>query len=524
VAVETYEQMPYTSKPYRHATSTRMFVIAGMMGVEAEEPSTARVLEIGCAGGGNLIPQAVLHPKANFVGLDPAASHIAEAERARVALGLTNIRFIQAPIEELDPAEGPFDYIISHGVFSWIPEAARHAMLRVCRDRLAANGVAYISYNTLPGWHMRRVARDAMMFHVEAFPDHRERIDQARAMLNFLADVSGPTGPMGQYLEIERENLERYGDYYLFHEHLSPENDPLYFRQFMGMAQQYGLQFLGEAELQGMMTFGLPDEVRGVLEDISNDLLRTQQYLDFVVQRAFRQTLLVHANVGVDRVIQSGRLLDRHAATDLRRPAEGPSPLDPGISLTFVNGEGREFTTDHAVVKAALMALHEVYAGTFPIRQLAEVAAERVREAGFEVADDYPSSVAKAVVLAYARGLAEVWPSAMVCDSGESGKPKTWAYAAMQARQGSPWVTTRRHEAVHVDEFDRQVLLACDGSRDQLAIGEYLREAVLRADLFLESEGTRVPIPQTLQIVDAAYPTKLHVLGRIGLFAPEEAP
>jgi SAM-dependent methyltransferase len=522
VAIETYERLAYTSKPYRHSTPVRTHVIARLFGVTSPDPRTARVLEIGCAGGGNLLPLASLYPDASFVGLDPATNHIAQAEATRDALGLTNARFVLAPIEELDPSEGPFDYIVCHGVFSWVPETARRAILEACRDRLAPNGIAYISYNTLPGWHMRRVVRDAMMFHVAPWSDPQERITQARAMVHFLADVTGAVGPMGQYLEIERENMERYGDDYLFHEHLSPDNDPLYFHEFMALARGYGLKFLGEAELPGMMPLDLRPDAREVLSTLTDDLERSQQYMDFLVHRAFRQTLLVHQTTDVDPIIQSSRAWDLHGATQLHRPDDGPAPLDPGVALTFMSPDGRGFTTDHPVVKAALLLLRSEWAGTLPVTDLAERAAARVREAGIDVADDHVSSVAKALVLAAARGLAELWPFPVVCDGGEADRPQTWPIARLQAAAGLSWVTSQRHEPIRIDELDRRILLACDGTRDRTALADALHGAVLAEDLVVEEQGRMLNPEEAYAIAVGALDAKLHVFGRLGLFVPRE--
>ncbi|OQX00120.1 MAG: hypothetical protein BWK73_49285 [Thiothrix lacustris] len=80
------------------------------------------------------------------------------------ALNLTNIRLDVGDILELQAADiGQFDYIIAHGVYSWVPMVVREKILQLARDCLTPNGLAYISYNLLPGWRMRGSLRDLLL-------------------------------------------------------------------------------------------------------------------------------------------------------------------------------------------------------------------------------------------------------------------------------------------------------------------------------------------------------------------------
>ena len=128
------------------------------------------MLELGCASGDNLIPMALGLPNARFVGIDLSARQIEQGQRQVSALGLANIELRQYNIADVDASWGKFDYIICHGIYSWVPAPVRERLLAICRDNLAPNGVAYVSYNTLPGWHMRGMIRDMMIYHSAAFP------------------------------------------------------------------------------------------------------------------------------------------------------------------------------------------------------------------------------------------------------------------------------------------------------------------------------------------------------------------
>src|SRR5207247_7326990 len=130
------------------------------VGVKTAPLECCRVLEIGCASGGNLLPMAEALPEASFLGIDLSERQINEGQQAIAALGLGNVELRHLNVLEIGPDFGLFDYIVCHGVYSWVPPVARDKILEVCRKNLAPNGVAYVSYNTLPGWHMRGMIRD----------------------------------------------------------------------------------------------------------------------------------------------------------------------------------------------------------------------------------------------------------------------------------------------------------------------------------------------------------------------------
>ena len=109
-------------------------------------------------------------------------------------------------IMDIDASWGKFDYIICHGVFSWVPEEVQDKILEISRDLLSENGIAYISYNTYPGWHMREMVREMMLFHVKTIRDPRERVREAMTMLEMLVKASGTTE--STYSQVLKEEVE----------------------------------------------------------------------------------------------------------------------------------------------------------------------------------------------------------------------------------------------------------------------------------------------------------------------------
>ncbi|MEO8540572.1 MAG: class I SAM-dependent methyltransferase [bacterium] len=310
----SYDEVPYDGGVAHNTHPQNAAVIARLFGLTPASVDTARVLEIGCGAGRNLIPMAYALPGSTFFGMDLSPVHISQATAAAEKLGLTNITFQQSDVRDFQPG-GQFDYIICHGVFSWVPLEARAAILRICRSHLAPNGIANISYNVLPGWHARGALREMMRFHARHFPEHTERIGQARAFASFLADATSQfatTSPaISAYHELlaaEVKVIQDRPDFYVMHEHLAEVNDPTYFLDFVDLVDGAGLQYLGDANFASMLSENLPPEVRAELDEISPNHLIMEQYRDFLVNRTFRQSLLVHSEAAVSRKIDAARI------------------------------------------------------------------------------------------------------------------------------------------------------------------------------------------------------------------------
>jgi len=241
VQLTAYDETPYLSQAYGHTHPDRIATIASLFGVKVQSIKNCRVLEIGCASGMNIIPMASSLPDSHFVGIDLSSRQIAEGNKLTESMGLKNIELKHLNILDVDKTLGSFDYIIAHGIFSWVPENVQDKMFQICSDLLSPNGVAYISYNTFPGWHFRGLIRDMMLYHTASLQVPAERAQQARAVLDFLSQ-SVPTNDnaYGIMLKNEVELLRQHADAYLLHDHLEATNEPIYFADFEARAISMG--------------------------------------------------------------------------------------------------------------------------------------------------------------------------------------------------------------------------------------------------------------------------------------------
>lgn len=328
----TYDEIPYHGVALPHTHPDNLAVIATLFGMRPAPVDRCRVLELGCAEGGNLIPMAYTLPGSQFVGVDLSARQIATGGALIARLGLGNIALHAADIADLGDDLGTFDYIIVYGIYTWVPAQVQRRIMAICRDHLAPQGVAFISYNTYPGWHLRAPVRDLMRFHSRHFADPQRRTDQARAALDFMVEATAQLRAHGPDLDLyhqvlaqERQELATKPDFYLAHEHLEDHTGALYFHEFVEQAAAHQLQYLGEARFANMLPTVLPPEVARQIAQIAPSRIAFEQYSDFVLRRSFRQTLLCHAEVDLDQAGMARRLagLQLCATAALSRGEDG---------------------------------------------------------------------------------------------------------------------------------------------------------------------------------------------------------
>jgi len=484
---KAYDALPYQSKPFPQSTPEQLAAMARLFKLDVPDISTARVLELGCAAGGNLIPLAVRYPKLKAVGIDISNVEIEQGKIQLVKLGIENCTLHCLDVaKSADKIEGQFDYVICHGVFSWVPEHVRHAILKLIEDRMAPNGVAYISYNVYPGWKMREVIRDMMMFHAGGLADPNQQLAQAKAILEYTKGITGETSTYGKMLRDEAGIMSKVTDDYLMHEHLSHENKPMYFRDFIQLAADHKLSYLGEARLGDMAPQRLGPDVFKTLSTLSaGNILATEQYMDFFTNRVFRQTLLVHqAAVGkVDRGIRPEQFKDFWLTTVLRPDPKFDPKNTQGVMSQYTDAGGRTLTVRGAVPHAMLLKLQE--SRPYPVSIDDLVAACRALPALAEVPDaTLRGSVGTELLNLLLQNMLRLHLEPLQPPK-QTLKPQAWKLSRVQAESGQNWVTNQLHQSVGLSIGHRAALILMNGQRDHAAIeaalGEQFKDGRLSA-------------------------------------------
>ncbi|MBL8784259.1 MAG: class I SAM-dependent methyltransferase [Deltaproteobacteria bacterium] len=299
----SYDQVPYAGYAYWFTHPDHLALMGHLRGLSTARGPKARYLELGCGDGGNLLSLAAALPETTFVGIDLSATHIAAAHAMTETLGLRNVSFARADLRDFDPGPEPFDFIVAHGVYSWIPSDARDALLAVIGRSLAPHGVALVSYNTSPGQHDLEPVRRLMRFHTAPLKDPAAKIRQARSIgqtwLRHMRETEPET--RGAIATRIGDILAQTSDQMMRHDWLSEEEAPILFKDFVAHAQRHGLGYLDNALAAAQRPENLDDEARELLVKLA-DPVRQQQYLDFFENTRFRVTLLAHAAALEQRV------------------------------------------------------------------------------------------------------------------------------------------------------------------------------------------------------------------------------
>lgn len=423
-----------------------------------------RVLELGCGDGGNLVPMAVALPGARFLGIDASERAIARGRALVEALGLTNATLEVAAIEALELPPERFDYVIAHGIYSWVGEPVRDRLLGLCRAVLSDRGIAYVSYNALPGGRLSGALRDMLVFHTAGLDDPADRIEQARALLRLLVGSWSDEHEFGAILRRQGERLLERSDETLFHDELAAINQPVYFHEFVAHAARHGLQYLAEADFFEMQTGVLPEAVSDELLHVE-DPIRREQYLDFVKGRMFRQTLLCRAELELDRS-PPPLIVETLAVSSPAQPTGDP---DGAGRVTFEGPSGSTLTTDHPLVTRAL----ERIAGSWPGAVWAH---ELIPQ---QASDEDRAAVCGALLRSYAGNLVQLHAMPPALTTSVSERPEASPLARYQTRSGE-LVTNLRHTSVRIeDDLGKRLLVLLDGTRDRVQLLRELRAFLL---------------------------------------------
>ncbi len=385
-----YDLVPYGGWSYAFTHPDVLATVARLRGIPSPPIENCRVLEIGCAAGYNLIPMALSLPNARFVGIDYAARQIDEGCAISAQLGVKNVELHHLDLAAWDGSLGQFDYVIAHGIYSWVAEPLRAALLSICQTALTPNGVAYISYNTYPGWHMMEAMRRMMLYHIRGIDEPGQRATAAKELIGFLVKATGAASyRLSSYPSAYEHLLNGYfhgvlnlpdrADSLFLHDELEAVNDPCYFHEFLAHAAQHGLAYVADAEFSQGLPTSLPAEVAANLNAMAQPDGDVGQYLDFVVNRTFRRSLLCRAEVTPSPAIDLAVLDTLYfaaRASGLLAPGTDPE----AASVEFVAGDGAKLTTDHPVTIVAFTHLKSIWPRRASLAEAQEMAYVQLME------------------------------------------------------------------------------------------------------------------------------------------------
>jgi SAM-dependent methyltransferase len=300
VGITLYDELAYRCASIEWSAPERLAAASALHGGPRSLRRRYRVLELGCGNGANLIPLAYFRPHAQFVGVDGAGTQIEAAQSRASQARLTNVAFAHADFREADAyLQGSFDYIIAHGVFSWIDDDTRHALLSMCAKRLSDDGLLYMNYNCKPGWNLRGMIRDFLLAQTARGGGLAERAQVAQEVAaRLVQSFMHADQPYSAQLVDEFSFVRDSDASYVAHEYLAPQNRSFWRSEFEEMTNAYGLRHIADADFSydsGRTSAELPGRLReaGIvgrsLEDTADFLCNRQLHSPILARHTSEQ-------------------------------------------------------------------------------------------------------------------------------------------------------------------------------------------------------------------------------------------
>jgi len=507
----TYDEVRYPSLAHVQTHPDRLATIATLFGMQPAPVARCRVLELGSGDGTNLIAMAYGLPESEFTGIDLAGEAVAEARRTIEALALKNAQFHHLDLMDYSPGAEMFDYIIAHGFYSWAPAPVRDRILEICGRCLAPKGVAYVSYNTYPGCHIREMVSGMMLYHARGARDAAEKIAQSRALLKFLAGSKEEPDLYRMILRDELQAVEERSDGGFYHDDLNPYSEPLYFHQFVEHAGRHGLQYLGDAMFNEMQPGNYTEAALAALRELDEDIVAREQYLDFLMCRRFRRTLLCRSDAALDYTVRPGVIIGMLAASNADPVSPAPDAESP-ITEEFKNAKGASIQTNQPLAKAALLHLSRSWPRAIPFGELLAAArADGKRDAGEEELRDL-------LLRGFAAGAIELHTWAPRLEAEVSERPVASELARYQNRLRTRVTTLHQTGIELTDPLSRDLLELLDGTRDCGALVEALAALAQSRNTVVNRDGAPATDPEQVRAVIAeGLPAALRGFARAGI-------
>lgn len=374
--IELFDEIPYGDEPIRLTAPDHLAVLARLHGMPVTLSPRFAVLELGCASGHNLLAMASAHPQAQFVGVDLSERQVQQGRQLVAELGVKNVRLEHLDIADVGPHLGMFDFIITHGIFSWVEEPIREQIFRIFADNLAPTGLAYLSYNAMPGGHLRGILKDTILIEAADHPEPGEKVRAARqALLRIAALLEDEKSSYAQLLKHEIGEFQRMPDWFFVHDFLVPAHRAFYLHEIVEKAARHSLQYLCDAEPSSLPDIRLLGRTGQILGATVSDPLRREHYIDVTRNCMFRRTLLCRSEIAIRRPLDPAQLTDLRISASLSA-APGPQP---GV-IRFTHRNGARIDAADPTLIQCINVLAAAFPRTLALSDIAELIGTPVSE------------------------------------------------------------------------------------------------------------------------------------------------
>lgn len=490
--MNTYNQLNFTSFPTPERGLERIAVVAKILGANPTNPNSAKILEIGCSTGMHLNFLADKYPQSQFVGIDTSADQIAKAVQISQNLNLKNIQFSATSIEQYIPTDS-FDYIICHGVFSWVSANVQKQILSFSAKNLSPNGIALISYNALPDWNFRAVIKKLLPFAEDPDLSAAEKIESTKKTLNmFLENKTDDFSPYGLLLQKEIKKVLEQSDAYIYHEILNPLSSGNYLSDFITQAHLVDLCYLGDAR-PSRMRFNKIDPkqyLNFAKQDLYVEKVGFEQLQDISQPIPLRTSLLVSSSLEFAQVVSLEHLDNFHYSSSIR-------VINPNLNLNdnslenFELANGRSYETSDSLLKAILVGLSTTWPCSLSYAQLNTIIFDQLKKQPEQL------KLKASLFNFFEQGIIEIHLDALPVSSKIQAQPKVSAYVHEQLKQNN-WATNQRNEYLFFDPMEIEIIKLLDGQHSSAQIFEEIFKKV-DGKVALSTEQIKADLSQKIQ-------------------------
>jgi SAM-dependent methyltransferase len=266
-------------------------------GIAAPDTSGAfNYLELGFGQGITLTLLAAMRPQAQFFGNDFNPAHVLAARALADRAQLDNLHLFEDSFEELLTRDLPeMDYIVLHGIYSWISAENRAHIVSLIRKRLKTGGVVYVSYNAQPGWAPKAPMQRAMAEFVSRHGGE-SLTERYRAAREFLAALDESGAGYFVHNPVAQEQLAglwSFNDAYLVHEFASQNWVALHHADVVSDMNGAKLGFAGSTTLaNNFPLYSIPPKAATLYQSAQDPVMR-ELIRDFSVNTQFRRDIFV---------------------------------------------------------------------------------------------------------------------------------------------------------------------------------------------------------------------------------------
>ena len=439
--------------------------------------------ELGCGDGANLLPMAFYHPDSTFIGIDNAESGLSRAREGARQIGLHNIQFVQKDICEIEQAEiVQCDYIIAHGLYSWVSDGIREAILQFCRNGLSATGLAFISYNAQPGWASRGLVRDILLRSASVQQAAIE--DKANKAIEVATELlqAMPSRDYA-YAVLLAEELERVRDgkpFYVFHEYLEEFNEGVWLRDFVQRARQNDLNYVCDAQFS-QWEGQVPKELKHSLSQAGLDPIEQEETADLLCNRYFHASILCRSDVPGESMSHPKILEQVSIASSLRADSD-PFDLTEGVVELLIGTHGQEIILDVSIIKAAVVLLAAQWPIGMQLNNLFQQASRLLSENGHNVLEDAQSQLTDELITLFEAGGIDLRLQQPDYSRGLPEYPKLHKLARYEIGHRDA-LTTPYHLPLSFNDQFLEVVSVMDGSKSTKEIKRLFGEDIVDQSL-----------------------------------------